>query len=62
VLTAGVRRDSNRVPGRHRYKWDNNIKIDVREMLWGGMDWINLAKDRDQLRALMNAVINLRVP
>jgi hypothetical protein len=40
----------------------NNIKMDLREIGWGGMDWIDLAQDRDQLRVLMNPVINLRVP
>jgi hypothetical protein len=36
--------------------------MDYREMIWGGMDWIDLAQDRDQLRALVNTVMNLRVP
>jgi hypothetical protein len=39
-----------------------NIKMDLREIGWPGMDWINLAQDRDQWRALVNAVMNLRVP
>jgi hypothetical protein len=39
-----------------------NIKIDLRELGWDGMDWINLAEDRDQWRALVNTVMNLRVP
>jgi hypothetical protein len=38
------------------------IKIDLREKVWNGMDWIDLAQDRDQWRALMNTVMNLRVP
>jgi hypothetical protein len=42
--------------------WEDNIKIDLREIGWDGMDWIDLAQDRDQWRALVNAVINLRVP
>jgi hypothetical protein len=40
----------------------DNIKIDLREVGWDGMDWIELAQDRDQWRALMNPVMNLRVP
>jgi hypothetical protein len=40
----------------------DNIKMDLREIGWGGMDWIDLAQDRDQWRALVNTVMNLRVP
>jgi hypothetical protein len=47
---------------RPRRRWANNIKIDLREIVWDGMDWIDLAQDRDQWRALVNAVMNLRVP
>jgi hypothetical protein len=43
-------------------RWVDNIKIDLREIGWDGMDWIDLAKDRDQWRALVNTVMNLRVP
>jgi hypothetical protein len=45
-----------------RCRWVDNIKIDLRERGWHGMDWINLAQDRDQWRALVNTVMNLRVP
>jgi hypothetical protein len=48
---------------RPRRKWEDNIKMDRREVGWGGgMDWINLAQDKDRWRSLMNAVLNLRVP
>jgi hypothetical protein len=40
----------------------DNIKMDLKGMDWGNMDWINLAKDRDQLKALVNTVMNLQVP
>jgi hypothetical protein len=43
-------------------RWVDNIKIDLRETEWDGMDWIYLAQDGDQWRALLNPVINLRVP
>jgi hypothetical protein len=42
--------------------WEDNIKTDVREIRWSGMDWIDLAQDRDQWRADMNTVIKLGVP
>jgi hypothetical protein len=48
--------------GIPRRRWDNNIKIDLREIGWGVMDWIDLAQDRDQWQALVNTVMNLRVP
>jgi hypothetical protein len=43
--------------------WVDNINMDLREILgWDGVDWIHLAQDRDQLRALVNIILNLRVP
>jgi hypothetical protein len=42
--------------------WVDNIKMDLREIGWDGMDWICLVHDRDKWRALANAVMNLRVP
>jgi hypothetical protein len=48
--------------GRPRCRWQDNIRMDLREIEWGGMDWIDLAQDRDQWKALVNMVINLRVP
>jgi hypothetical protein len=47
---------------RPRRRWVDNIKIDLRQIGWDGMDWIELAQDRDQWRALINTVMNLRVP
>jgi hypothetical protein len=42
--------------------WVDNIKMDLREIGWGGMDWIYLAQDRDHWKALVNTVMNLWVP
>jgi hypothetical protein len=42
--------------------WEDNVRIDLREIGWGGMDWIDLAQDRNQWRAVLNTVMNLRVP
>jgi hypothetical protein len=42
--------------------WVDNIKMDLREIGWDGMDWIDLAQDRDRWRALVNTALNLRVP
>jgi hypothetical protein len=48
--------------GRPRRRWVYNIKMDIKEIGWDGMDWIDLAQDRDQGRPLVNTVMNLRVP
>jgi hypothetical protein len=48
--------------GTQRRRWMDNIKIDLRGIGWVGVDWIELAQDRDQWRALVNTVMNLRVP
>jgi hypothetical protein len=48
--------------GRPTRRWEDNIRMGLREIGWGGMDWIDLAQDRDQWRALVNTVMNLWVP
>jgi hypothetical protein len=48
--------------GRPRRRWVDNIEMDLREIGCDGMDWIDLAQDRDRWRALVNTVMNLRVP
>ena len=48
--------------GRPSRRWEDNIKMDVQEIECGGMDWIELAQDRDRWPALVTAVMNLRVP
>jgi hypothetical protein len=54
--------EGKRRRGRPRHRWWDNIDINLREIGWEGMDWIDLAQDRDQWRALVKAVMNLRVP
>jgi hypothetical protein len=54
--------ESKRPVGRPRLRWEDNIKMDLQEVGCGGMDWIELAQDRDSMRALVNALMNLRVP
>jgi hypothetical protein len=44
-----------------RRRWEDNIKMDLREIGWGGMDWIALVQDKDQWRVVVNTVMNLRV-
>jgi hypothetical protein len=48
--------------GHHPRRWVHNIKMDLGEIGWDGVDWIDMAQDRDQWKALMNTVLNLRVP
>jgi hypothetical protein len=54
--------EGKRPQGRLRRRWVDSIKTDLREIGWDGMDWMELAQDRDQWKALVNAVMNLRVP
>jgi hypothetical protein len=60
-LLAG-KSEGKRPLGRPRRRWVDNIRIDLGEIGWGGVDCIGLAQDRDRWRALVNAVMNFRVP
>jgi hypothetical protein len=55
------KREGKRPLGRPRCRWEDNIRIDLQVVGCGGMDWIGLAQDRDRWRALVNAVMNIRV-
>ena len=54
--------EGKRPLGRPRRRWEDNIKMELQEVGCGGMDWMGLAQDRDRWRALVNAVMILRVP
>jgi hypothetical protein len=54
--------EGRRSLGRPRRRWVDSIKMDLREIGWDGIDWIDLAQDRDQCRGLVNRVMNLQVP
>jgi hypothetical protein len=54
--------EGKRPLGRPKRRWEDNIKIDLQEVGCGGIDWIGLVQGRDRWRALVNAVMHLRVP
>jgi hypothetical protein len=60
--TLGGTPEGKRSLGRLRCRWEDNIRMDLREMGWEGMDWMNLAQDTDKWQVLVNTVMNLRVP
>ena len=54
--------EGKRQLGRPRHRWENNIKIDLQKVGCGCMGWIELDQDMDRWRALVNAIMNIRVP
>ena len=72
VARMGVRRgiygvsvgkpEGERPLGRPRRRWEDNINMDLQEVGWGVIDWIGLIQEKERWRALVNAVMNLRVP
>jgi hypothetical protein len=54
--------EGNKSLGRPRHRWEDNIKMHLQEVGCGGVDWIEVAQDRDRWRAVVNAVMNLGVP
>jgi hypothetical protein len=57
-----VKSEENKILGRLKHRTENDIKMDLRDIGWGGKDWIDLDQDRDRRRALVNKVMQLRVP
>jgi hypothetical protein len=62
MLVESQKPEGKRPLRRRRCRWVDTMKMDLREMGWGGMDWIDLAQDRNQWRALVNMVMNFLVP
>jgi hypothetical protein len=71
-LCMGERRVANRIlmgkpelkmpVGRPRHRWEDNIKMDLQEVGWGSMDWIDLAQNRDRSQAPVNTLMKLKIP
>jgi hypothetical protein len=54
--------EGKRILGRPRHRWEDNIRMDIREIVWEGVELMDMAQDRNQCRAVVNKVMNLRVP
>jgi hypothetical protein len=62
IAGGGEKNEGKRRLGRPKRRWEDNNKADLKEVGCGSMDWIELAQDTERWRALVNAVMNLRVP
>jgi hypothetical protein len=62
ISTLHTKAEGRRQLGRPRHRWVHNIRMDLVEVGWGDVDWIGLAQDRDRWRALVNSVLNIRIP
>jgi len=62
VLVGKWKSEGKRPLGRPKHRWEDNINMDLQEVEYGDMDWVELTQDRDRWRAFVNAVMNLRVP
>jgi hypothetical protein len=60
--TLVAKPEGTRLLRRSRRRWEDNIKVDLRKTGWEGEDWMHLAQDRNQSRAVVNTLMNLRVP
>jgi hypothetical protein len=60
--TLVAKSEGRRQLGRPRHRWEDNIKMDLQEVGWGCIDWIDVAEDRDRWQAPVNTVMNLLVP
>jgi hypothetical protein len=61
IQNFGLKYEGKRSRGRHRHRWEDNVRIDLRKVEWEDVDWIHPAQGRDQLRALVNTIMNLRI-
>jgi hypothetical protein len=62
ICTLVGKPEGKRPFGRHRHRWEDNNEMNLQEVGCGGMDWIELAQDKESWRVLVTAVMNLRVP
>jgi hypothetical protein len=60
--TLVIRYKGNRPFGRPRRKWEDNIRMDIKEVVWEDVDRMHMAQDRDQWRGLVNTAVNLQLP
>jgi hypothetical protein len=58
----GRKPEGKRPLGRPRRRWEDNIRMDRREVVWDGVDWVHLAQDREQWRDLVSTIMSLRIP